>query len=346
MSSIGTLKKRHIINLPPYGLITIPEICKTIIDTPEFETLNEIMQLGMTYHVFPGATHKRKAHSLGVMHLTGVFFDNLLNNTYLDEKTEHEYKKYKVILMVAGLCHDIGHRAFSHLFEEAMKLSGKSFNHEEYGLWVLDRINSRLRTEGKLHLSDEELMIVKAAILGKPLEGYPAFLFEIVANKRSGLDTDKMEYLPTDARNVGKPGLSFDYVMANVHIVETEDGERHVGFSHKVRNDVMAIFKTRQMMYEEVYFHKTVTKIDKIMICAISQLDIDPQDYEAMLDVTDAYIMYKIKHEIKHDFVRCIGNRTFDHHCDHCPKEKLKRVAKLSGDTDSDPIGLIYFSRE
>ena len=52
-------------NDPIHGHITIPPLLVRIIDTPQFQRLRDIKQLGGTYYVFPGATHNRFEHSIG-----------------------------------------------------------------------------------------------------------------------------------------------------------------------------------------------------------------------------------------------------------------------------------------
>ena len=65
---------------PIHGTITITPLMKQIIDTPEFQRLRELKQLGATYFVFPSATHTRFEHSLGVSHLAGKLMETLQKN--------------------------------------------------------------------------------------------------------------------------------------------------------------------------------------------------------------------------------------------------------------------------
>jgi len=316
---------------PIYGLIKVSEICKKFIDTPEFQRLKRVRQLGMTPEVFPSGVHSRAEHCLGVMHISGEYFRYLIINS--DEKWK-KYSIYQSIIEIAGLLHDIGHGPKSHLFEEAMKIRDIKFSHEEFSAQLIERINNRLNI-----LNDEEVMLIKNIILGKKVENYPPFLFEIVSNKDSGLDTDKMDYLRRDAWHLGMPVISVDYIIKHCKI----DKYGHVSYSEKTINDIRAIFTTRKNMFQQVYFHKTVAKIDKMMICAICQIPIDENDPDIFLKLDDGYLEYLIRYELKHDIIRCLDNRELDHNCPECPGIKLKRTAKLSGDTDDDPLLYVRF---
>src|SRR5215469_2897161 len=100
-------------------------------DTPEREVLNSrpfqrlrhIHQLALTYLVYPGATHKRFEHSLGVMELAGRAFDAVTNRENVDDQartlfpeiTHTDFLVYwRKVLRIAALCHDLGHPPFSH----------------------------------------------------------------------------------------------------------------------------------------------------------------------------------------------------------------------------------------
>lgn len=316
---------------PIYGLIEVSPICMKFIDTPEFQRLKRIKQLGMTPEVFPSGVHTRFEHSLGVMHLTGDMFSNLLGNS---SKKFKKFKKFKPLIELAGLLHDIGHCAFSHLFEEALKIKGVKFCHELHSIYLIGKINERLNL-----LSEEELMIIEAMIIGKRIPNYPPFLFEIVANKDSGLDTDKMDYLKRDAFHIGKPQITIDYIIKHCRIDKT----KHVSFYYKTEEDINAVFLTRRNMYAQVYFHKTVARIDKMMICALMQLPIDHSNMDNYVDVDDSFVWYHIRHVMKHDVIRCLDGRELDHKCDMCPDVHLKRVAKLSSDTDDNPLLFVRF---
>ena len=91
---------------PVHGYVELHPAAVAIVDTPQFQRLRDLAQLGGVYYVFAGATGKRFEHSLGVAHLARVFVRQLrdrqpeLGLTDVDELCVH----------LAGLVHDLGQR--------------------------------------------------------------------------------------------------------------------------------------------------------------------------------------------------------------------------------------------
>ena len=108
--------KSCIFNDPVHGNIPMDGLCLKIIDTKEFQRLRYLKQLGTCDYVYPGATHSRFSHSIGVAYLSEVVLKNLkANQTYLNI-TPIDI----LCVKVAGLCHDLGHGAYSHVWEVFM----------------------------------------------------------------------------------------------------------------------------------------------------------------------------------------------------------------------------------
>jgi len=110
---------------PVHGLICfesdIDRCAWRLLDTPEFQRLRRIKQLGVSELVFPGATHTRFAHSVGTFHvareLVKIIHDKLQEKNVLPDN----WKELEEITILAALLHDIGHGPFSHAFDVAQR---------------------------------------------------------------------------------------------------------------------------------------------------------------------------------------------------------------------------------
>ncbi|KAE9546209.1 hypothetical protein FO519_010579, partial [Halicephalobus sp. NKZ332] len=125
-----------------YEKIKIPTVCFSIIDTPTFQRLNNIKQLGVVDRVFRQAVHTRFEHSLGVADLARRVMKKL-------RKIRKNITGNDMLcVIIAGLCHDLGHGPFSHTFDPIVYKINKNFRHEKLSVKLLDHI---LKTEKKIH---------------------------------------------------------------------------------------------------------------------------------------------------------------------------------------------------
>lgn len=111
-----TRGKSCIINDPVHGQIVMDGLCLRIIDTKEFQRLRYLKQLGTCDYVYPGATHSRFSHSIGVAYYSELLLKNLKNNQPYLSITPIDI----LCVKIAGLCHDLGHGAYSHVWEVFM----------------------------------------------------------------------------------------------------------------------------------------------------------------------------------------------------------------------------------
>jgi len=91
------------INDPIHGLMEFDDRIIQFIDTPHFQRLRNIKQLGTTYYVFPGASHNRFEHSIGVAHLAHSLVKRLQ-----DMQPALVVEKDLECVTLAALCHDLG----------------------------------------------------------------------------------------------------------------------------------------------------------------------------------------------------------------------------------------------
>lgn len=111
--SSGCVKKRKTIIDTMYQQMEFKPICVALIDTPFFQRLRRLKQLGTTDYVFPSATHTRFQHSLGVSWRGAEVVENLMKVQRDLGLTEKDV----ICVSLAGLAHDMGHGPFSHQFE-------------------------------------------------------------------------------------------------------------------------------------------------------------------------------------------------------------------------------------
>ena len=96
-----------------HGSIDIDPLMCELIDTPQFQRLRDIKQLGTTYLIYPSGNHSRFEHSIGVANLAR----SMATSIRMKQPNLKTTSKDVLCVTLAGLLHDIGHGPFSHVFE-------------------------------------------------------------------------------------------------------------------------------------------------------------------------------------------------------------------------------------
>ncbi|XP_051994005.1 uncharacterized protein LOC127651977 [Xyrauchen texanus] len=296
------LKEKYVLNLPEekkifndpiHGQIELHPLLVKIIDTRQFQRLRHIKQLGAKYLVFPGATHTRFEHSLGVAYLAGCLVKSLqekqpeLNITNRDS----------LCVQIAALCHDLGHGPFSHLFDGMfipqarpgkclsyltdVSVRGYEWKHEEASIQMFQHMvdqNGLREVMGNYGLNPEEdLPFIEKLIQGVKTLDQKSFLYEIVANKRNGIDVDKWDYFVRDCHYLGIPN-NFDLqrLLKSARVCEVEIGgkkEQSICFRDKVADTIYDMFYTRYTLHRRALQHKTGYIIDVMITEALIEAD-------------------------------------------------------------------------
>ncbi len=136
-------KRYHEIRDPIHGFVKLDSDERHVLDSPPVQRLRNIHQLAMSYLVYPGATHKRFEHSLGVMELAGRVFDAVTDRDRIHGSVTNMFRSipgdidyWRRVVRIAALCHDIGHLPFSHAAEMQLLPDGKT--HESITAELID----------------------------------------------------------------------------------------------------------------------------------------------------------------------------------------------------------------
>ncbi|KAJ6478629.1 hypothetical protein C8R47DRAFT_1075007 [Mycena vitilis] len=240
-----------------------------VMDTPQFQRLRYVKQMGTAYFVWPGAAHNRFEHSLGTAHLAGLMVENIRTHQLELGITDRDVECVKM----AGLCHDLGHGPFSHVWDNHFVPSGLpqlQWTHEEQSEIMLDD----LVRENAIEIPREDVDFVKDLIAGEvkhTKNSNPAekpYLFQIVANKLNGMDVDKWEYIARDSAAIGDLRNQAAVRLVNSARVIGDEICYHIKDALTVHN----LFQNRYAMYS-VYNHKTTKAIEFMLVDAWKAAD-------------------------------------------------------------------------
>lgn len=232
-------------NDPVHGFINISyDLLFDLIEHSYFQRLRRIMQLGLTYYVYPGATHCRFQHVIGATHLMNLAIDVIRSKGH--EITEIEAEA----VSAAILLHDIGHGPFSHTLENIII---KDINHEDLSKYFMNRLNAEF--DNKLDLT---IKIFNNKYKKK-------FLHQLVSGQ---LDVDRMDYLKRDSffTGVSEGVIGSDRIIKMLNVVDD-----NLVIEAKGIYSIEKFLIARRLMYWQVYQHKTVLVAEQILINTIKR---------------------------------------------------------------------------
>jgi HD superfamily phosphohydrolase len=236
----------RVIRDPLWNTIRLDPFAVRIIDTAAFQRLRYIRQLGFAHLVYPGATHTRFDHAVGVYHLARTAL------RLLKERAPRPEEAWvgEGLIPYAALLHDIGHFAFSHALEE-LEPGQIPGDHEEVSSQLFRLPELR---EALLPLGPGAPEAIHQLILGEsdlPLRGLVS----------GSLDLDKMEYLRRDARFCGVPYGEVDVdrlIQGLVLLPDPESGLYEVGVHEKAVASLESLLFAKYQMFRNVYWHHGV----------------------------------------------------------------------------------------
>ncbi len=275
--------KPRIVRDPLWNTIRLDADAMRIVDTPAFQRLRYIRQLGFAHLVYPGATHTRFDHALGVYHLATTALRLLRERGGVPPEVWEDAD----LVPYAALLHDIGHYAYSHALEE-LEPDRVPADHEEVSgrFFELPDLSEVLES-----LGDDAPARIHRMIRGVsevPLRGLVS----------GSLDLDKQEYLRRDARFCGVPYGEVDVgrlLQGMLLLRDPGTGRWEVGVHEKAVAALESLLFAKYQMFRNVYWHhgvRAATALYKrIVEEAVQSGLVDPEE---LVGPTDEELLYEI----------------------------------------------------
>ncbi len=286
---------------PLWESISLDPTAVRIVDTAEFQRLRYIRQLGHAFLVYPGATHTRFDHALGVYHLTKT----ALRHLHERGGVPPEAWEGEELVPYAALLHDIGHYAYSHALEE-LETEHLPAHHEE--------VSQRFFSSASLRDALAPLGLTASDQIAELIRGdSPLPLRGLVSGS---LDLDKMEYLRRDARFCGVPYGEVDVsrlLQGLMLLQDPETGAYEIGVHEKAVAALESLLFAKYQMFRNVYWHHAVRSATALYKRIVEEsVRAGVLDPEELIGPTDEELLYEIGRRVLHhegEMAERIGTR-------------------------------------
>ena len=320
----NVMKNNHIVRDPIHKFVSYTNEEKAVIDSPQFQRLRDIHQLAMTYLIYPGATHKRFEHSLGVMELATNIFDVVMDGDNLTKRSREVFQEqlcdkqyWRQTLRMAALCHDVGHLPFSHTGEKILE----GINHEDLTRELITGKMSKFfkripvnAPDGGDKLDPKIISIIATDDFEKateknfqnPEELWKKILSSIITSDLFG--ADRMDYLLRDSYHIGVPyGLvDKDRLVRSLRILDIPLNDNNesipLGIHEKDLPLVESLLMSRHWMYSQVYQHPTRKIYDEHLQDFLKEL-MQEENFKVNKDKPEEYLQYTDSDTLRELFV-------------------------------------------
>jgi len=232
--------------------VPLTDRVKAIFNHPTMRRLRNESQLGLAINIYPGASHNRWSHSLGVYQITIKYYESLLSDTENPLLRICITKNDIDHALLAAILHDLGQTSLGHDFEKVIP----KLKHTKY----LDRLLNEDTSEGTLlsvineHWNNIDIKRISAILNGKTSTPTDAIASDII---NGAIDADKMDYIKRDSYYCGVAygsGVDFERLISSLTIVEDRRSLR-LAYYEKGRTAISSLLIARYQLYGAIYWH-------------------------------------------------------------------------------------------
>ena len=303
----------EIIRDPLWNNIRLDPLAFELIDTPAFQRLRYVRQLGLAFLVYPGATHSRFEHALGTYHLA--------RRTLTLFEEQEEYSRIGddecQLIRVAALLHDIGHYPFSHALEEIGAMHHEAVAH---ALICDGEVAEVLRRELGASAPERIVSLIRGES-DSPLQGLIS----------GSIDLDKLDYLRRDAFMCGVSYGEIDVdrlINALTLVPDPDSGEPRVGMVEKGLSALESLLFARYQMYRNVYWHHAVRSATAMYKRLVADaLDTGALDAHTLAGFTDEGLLHAIAQRAPSALLERLRQRQLYKRAFECPAADLESDA-------------------
>lgn len=273
------------VRIPPSDSVPISDRVRRVLDSQPMRRLASISQLGMVALVYPGGTHSRLEHSLGVYHNALLLLSRFSSDPYFSRRIDRTMADAFVL---AALVHDIGHWPFCHPIED-MGLRQLDEHESRVAKWFeQSELQQCIDTQWDCKLSDVIMLLrpqdFTDGSLGDPLTESHRLLASCLSGP---IDIDKLDYLQRDSLHCGVPyGRNFDAGRL-IHSMCINPDTARLAIGEKGRTAAEMMVFARYVMFSEVYWHHAVRSATAMLQRAVFGLR-DKFDLHASLRMVDS----------------------------------------------------------
>ena len=314
---------------PVHGAVPVFAGELRVIDTPLFQRLRGVRQLGFGEFVFPGAVHHRYLHSIGAMHVAGQVARRLVEPLVSEPR---DRTRLIQLARLAALLHDVGHPPLSHAAESLLPTRGtllgpdvsqpdETASHEDMTYVIL----TRGALSATLDDAFADLGITGADIAAIIAERHPRspvlhaadldfgpLLHQLVSGE---LDVDRMDYLLRDSYFTGVRYGTYDFawLVNNVEAIAI-DGVARLAVDTRALPAFEHFLLARYHMFQMVYYHPISDAYDATLRRYLASVGPNarlPADLESFTGCNDAWLKDRLERSGDEWAARVITRRPY-----------------------------------